>query len=170
MSLWDFAKMKDSIPMKGCSIPHCKEDGLRAVLQQEPLVRNAIWGYIKHLEADYSYTTTCQEKSCHLEMCTSKEYPASRNFLHCSHGDCCLCQQSTLSSLQWRSGNRVRVGRKGDGSWAAPLSFHERFDGSKKSADPATDPNISSLSNRKKILALMWTFLPRAPCRQYKAN
>ena len=76
--------MKDSILMNGCSIPHCKEDGLRPVLQQEPLVRNVILGYIKHNGADNRYITTCQEKSCHLEMCTSKDYPASRNFLHCS--------------------------------------------------------------------------------------
>lgn len=147
MSLWDFAKMKDSILMSGCSIPHWKEDGLRAVLQQEPLIGNVILGYIKHSEADYRYITTCQEKSCHLEMCTTKDYPAGRNFLHCSGGkewgDHCLCQQSTPSSLQWHSGNRVRLSRKGDGSWAAPLSFHRRFDGSKQSTDPATASNIS---------------------------
>lgn len=81
MSLWDFAKMKDSILMKGCSIPHCKEDGLRAFS-----VRNVILGYTKHNEADYRYITTCQEKSCHLEMCTSKDYSANRNLLDCSPG------------------------------------------------------------------------------------
>lgn len=147
MSLWDLAKMKDSILMKGCSIPHRKADRLRAVSQQEPLVRNVIPGYIKHNEADYRYITTCQEKGCHLEMCTINDYPASRNFLHCSQrkerGAHCLCQRSALSSPRWHSGNRVRLGRKGDGSWAAPLCFHGRFDGSKQSADPATAPNIS---------------------------
>jgi len=76
--------MKDSILMNGCSTPHCEKDGPRAVLQQEPLVRNVILGYIKHNEADYRYRTTYQQKSCHLEKCISKDYPGSRNFLRCS--------------------------------------------------------------------------------------
>lgn len=163
MSLWDFAKMKDSILMNGCSIPHCKEDGLRAVLQQEPPVRNVILGYIKHNEACYRYITTCQEKSCHLEMHTSKDYPASWNFLHCSQGkergDHRLCQRSTPSSLQRRSGNGVRLGRKADGSWAATLcSSGDLMDACKALIQQL--PRTSLIPQQQ---ALMWTFLPTAP-------
>lgn len=144
MSLWDFGKMKDSILMKGWSIPHHKEDGLRAFP-----VRNIILGYIEHNEVDYRYITTCQEKSSHLEMCARKDYSASRNLSHCSPakewGDHCLSTIHTilLSFLQCQSGNRFGLGRKVDGSWAVSLSFQGIFDGFKQSADPATAPNIS---------------------------
>lgn len=108
---------------------------------------NVILGYIRHHEADDRYITTYQEKCCHQEMCTGKDYPASRNFLPYSQWkeweDHCLCQQFTLSSPQWHSGNMVRFSWKGDGSLAASLSFHRRFDGYKQSTDASTAPNIS---------------------------
>lgn len=131
--------------MNRCSIPPlCKE--LRSCLAAGAPGQGVTLGCVKHNETANRCMTTYQEKSCHLDMCTSKDYPTTKIFFTVLKG---RSEETTVLPtihpvLPCRdSKNRVRLGRKRDGFWAAPLGFQRRSDGSKQSSDPETALNIS---------------------------